>query len=720
VQARQRRKELDPAAAAKAAAQQQELQLLQDTQRRNRQQADADSSGSMEPLSMSAEVAAAAAAAAQDEQLQLLLEQLRGNAAARAPGSSSGRSAGSPLPGGMMTGLQADDADCIGDAADEVDEEEVEEELGLDDGLESSQDAAGDDEDYAQALALAAASESSAPAALVAADSSTAARQAVAGAAGVGSGTAAAAAAAAAGRAWRLVMASLEDEAFAAMLPPCKAAFPPAAQPAAMQMAALEGCLTAAEQQQVPDSALAACIVEAGEGDDVPADDDSGLPELLQSPDSPTSSPRHRNKQQHDSDGVVTLQQQQDMQEFSSLEQQLESALKQSDAAAAQQLISSIYRMSLSLKPASSSMHDACDAELQGSSSSQRPVVTSFRRCVKQRPKSAAEEQRDRSASEAMTQVVNQMIGNVLMAPAGGAQGSAGSSRSGSRRTSGHLACIAEAGGVTAAAAETNMAGIGMGLSIDRNSSSKLSSSRRSSTAASEQQPKMALVGGLNTSWPAAVAAAPPAVQVPSFLTSWKSSGRDTPGSAASNASSSSSWQYSPSGGTPRVDDALSLLRGHGGAGSKGSSSTSSSRRGQPTAAKAAPAAANAARSSTLAGRAEQGSRAGITKALGAASTGRLSAGRLSAATAAGGAAGSAADSLHIAGSHIEGRSSSAASSRMNASGARAGATVTGKKPTTAPAPAAATGSAQQQQSAAGRPKSAAALGRLAMPGSRG
>ncbi|WIA15886.1 hypothetical protein OEZ85_012635 [Tetradesmus obliquus] len=162
-QARQRRKELDPAAAARAAAQQQELELLQEAQRRSRQAAAADSSssGSMEPLSLSAEAAAAAAAAVQDEQLQLLLEQLRGNAAARA-GSSN---ASSPSPW-VAAGDGADDV--VGDGGGSAigsDEEEVEEELGLDDGLDSSADAVGDDEDYAQALALVAAKPGSSKAA---------------------------------------------------------------------------------------------------------------------------------------------------------------------------------------------------------------------------------------------------------------------------------------------------------------------------------------------------------------------------------------------------------------------------------------------------------------------------------------------------------------------------------------------------------------------------
>ncbi|WIA36057.1 hypothetical protein OEZ86_007415 [Tetradesmus obliquus] len=398
-QARQRRKELDPAAAARAAAQQQELDLLQEAQRRGRQAAAAaaadSSSGSSEPLSLSAEAAAAAAAAVQDEQLQLLLEQLRGNAAARAPGSSN---ASSPLPW-VAAGDVADDV--VGDGGGSAmgsDDEEVEEELGLDDGLDSSADAVGDDEDYAQALALVAASEGSAQAAADAAAGSTAVRQA------------AGRAAAAAGRAWRLVMASLEDEAFAALLPPCKAsAFAPE-PPAAIVAAAAQASPSVSTQQQL-DGAVGPDVVSAVVDDAVAPislEDDDGLPQLLQSPDSPTSSPRHRNKQQHGSSAAINLQQQQQqqhMQEFNSLEQQLESALQQSDSAAAQQLISSIYRMSLSLKPASSSSTQAAsDADLDGSSSSsssQRPVLTSFKRGAKQRPKSAADEERDRRATAA-------------------------------------------------------------------------------------------------------------------------------------------------------------------------------------------------------------------------------------------------------------------------------------------------------------------------------
>ncbi|KAF6260113.1 kinase-like domain-containing protein [Scenedesmus sp. NREL 46B-D3] len=224
---------------------------------------------------------------------------------------------------------------------------------------------------------------------------------------------------------------------------------------------------------------------------------------------------------------------------------------------------------------------------------------TAARRHAKQqqRPKSAAEEQRDRRASEAMTHVVNQMIGNALMAPAGGVQGSASSSRSCSRRASGRLGCAAELAG--AAAADPGKAGTAVGVNVGQDCSSKLSS-RRSSTAS--EQPKMAIIGGLTTSRSASAsaAAAAPAAPVPSLLTSWKCSGGNAPGSAASNASSS--WQCSQSGGTPRADDALNLLRGQRLAGSKGSDSSG---RRLP-AAKGTPLAAGRAKSATLGGRADK------------------------------------------------------------------------------------------------------------------
>jgi hypothetical protein len=512
LQARQRRKEQDPAVAAARAAQEQRLELLQQQHAKKKQQQQQVNEGFDSALSEHAMqqprlmAEAAAAAAAQDEQLQMLLQQLRGAAGFGSRGSSPAPDAGSSSN------------DSYADAADE--DEEVEEDEGLDAAVGDDVDAA-EYEDYSNALALAAAVNSTS-------DPTTPAPHAQA----VGE---------AAGKAWSLVMASLEGEEFAAVTAsPSSAADGPELS--------FNGCVVPMRERQP---------AVTGSGTSRQHSNDDSLLPLLQHDSSPVGSFAASSSI---SKLVAGSDKQPQQQQLDRLEQQLESALAHSDAVTADAVIDDIYRMSLSFSAQTPSSSDNHLGPLSRGWADWAPPVNGFKH--RKGPRiSMAQALRNERAAAAFVSVMNSMFGNILgdsMPPAPVTPSAA----------------LAEVCEEVCGAADPSISNRSSSIKSRSNSSNSkhssssigsLDSRRHPSDTTTSQPPQLAIIGGLpsnslSSPAPAAFCAIPGASHPRKGL-------QGNPGSSSSSSSSSSVVSKALRGRvsaelvTPRVDEALQQLR---------------------------------------------------------------------------------------------------------------------------------------------------------------